>query len=104
MKNIFTLVAFTTLFSAPAFAGREEACQRKHSCFMALDGPERGMCESYVEGKSCFMALDGDDRGWCQVLNEGKSCFMSLDGHARDRCERGDFPEVHLYWQSCGQN
>ena len=51
--------------------------------------------------RSCFISLDGADRGWCQVLKEGKSCFMALDGVERERCERGRYPGKHLFWDRC---
>lgn len=79
-----------------------QACRGERSCFSALDGRERGLCEAYKEGRSCFSSLDGEDRGWCQVIVEGRSCFMSLDGEARERCEDGRYPAKHLYWKRCG--
>ncbi|OGR95887.1 MAG: hypothetical protein A2016_10935, partial [Elusimicrobia bacterium GWF2_62_30] len=79
-----------------------EACRGERSCFMALDGVDRQLCETYKEDKSCFMALDGADRGWCQVMKEGKSCFMALDGADEDLCEQGRYPRKHLFWARCG--
>jgi len=78
-----------------------QACRGERSCFMALDGEDRQLCEAYVEDKSCFMALDDAERGWCEVLKEEKSCFMALDGADQERCERGRFPGKHLFWQHC---
>jgi hypothetical protein len=81
---------------------RQDACEGKTSCFIALDGEERGLCQAYKEDRSCFIALDGEDRGWCEVIKENKSCFMALDGRAREKCEAGRFPRKHGYWASCG--
>jgi hypothetical protein len=81
---------------------RQEACDGKTSCFMALDGEERSLCEAYKENRSCFIALNGEERGWCEVMKEKKSCFMALDGRAREKCEMGIYPRKHLYWASCG--
>lgn len=80
---------------------RLRACRGEVSCFSALDGVERGLCQAYVEGKSCFMSLDGADRGWCQVLKEGSSCFQALDGREREACERDRYPGEHMFWRSC---
>ena len=99
---------------APVFADQEkgfsrrsnpimEACRGERSCFMALDGVDRQLCEAYKENKSCFMALDGADSGWCQVMKEGKSCFMALDGNDSERCERGHYPREHLFWDHCSK-
>lgn len=98
----FILVLLVSLMGTQVFAwDREQACRGEISCFIALDGPERGLCQAYVEGQSCFIALDGEDRGWCQVLKEGQSCFMALDGPARKACEDGYFPSSHTYWSTC---
>ncbi|MEM7023040.1 MAG: hypothetical protein AAF637_10660 [Pseudomonadota bacterium] len=76
-----------------------EICTGKQSCFMTFDGPERGFCQAYVEGKSCFMSMEGPvNIGWCQYLLEGKSCFMALDGKARKECEAGRIPKEHRHW------
>lgn len=76
-----------------------EICAKKKSCFMTFDGPDRGFCQAYVEGKSCFMSFnDAIDRGWCQHLREGKSCMMALDGDARRDCEAGRVPREHRRW------
>ena len=79
-----------------------EACRGERSCFMALDGVDRQLCEAYKENKSCFMALDGADRGWCQAMKEGKSCFMALNGADREQCENGYYPRKHMFWARCG--
>ncbi len=79
-----------------------EACRGERSCFMALDGVDRGLCEAYKENKSCFMALDGAERGWCEALKEKKSCFMALNGEDVELCERGRFPRKHMFWARCG--
>ena len=89
---------FSSRYSNPVM----EACHGERSCFMALDGVERQLCEAYKENKSCFMALDGADRGWCQALKEGKSCFMALDGAERELCEQGRYPRKHMFWARCG--
>ena len=78
-----------------------EACQGKRSCFMALDGKDRELCEAYKEDNSCAMSFDGADRGWCDVLKEGKSCFVALDGKDRYNCENDIYPAKHLFWAGC---
>lgn len=103
MKRLFgLLVVLAALggFSAQAQAQPlPEICAKKKSCFMTFDGPDRGFCQAYVEGKSCFMAFnDASDRGWCQHLREGKSCMMALDGDARRDCEAGRVPREHRRW------
>ncbi len=90
----------TTLTAGPLQAQRvPEICAQKRSCFMVFDGPERGFCQAYIEGRSCFMSFnDKVDRGWCQYLLEGRSCFMSLDGAERTKCEAGKIPKEHRHW------
>ncbi len=58
MRKIFVASLFVlSLFPTESFANRMEACRRERSCFMALNGVERGLCEAYVEGRSCFISL-----------------------------------------------
>ncbi|MFG1479232.1 hypothetical protein V5F53_11305 [Xanthobacter sp. V4C-4] len=91
---------FCMVLVSPAHAQpRPEICNRSKSCFMTFNGPDRGFCEAYVEGKSCFMAFkDAVDIGWCQTIREGKSCFMALNGQERAQCEAGRIPREHRYW------
>lgn len=106
MKRLLgLLVLLSVLGGFSAYAQPvPEICSKKKSCFMAFDGPDRGFCQAYVEGKSCFMSFnDASDRGWCQHLREGKSCMMALDGDARRACEAGRIPREHRHWMRlCG--
>lgn len=82
MRQLFILPVALSLF-LPAFVTHSfaqpqpDVCTGKRSCFMAFDGPDRGFCEAYVEGKSCFMALNGP---------------------ARTDCDAGRIPRAHRHW------
>lgn len=78
-------------------------CLGIRSCFSALDGKDRELCEVYKEDSSC-MFLDGADRGWCQVIKEGKSCFLALDGEDRDNCDKHIIPDDHYFWSGCSNS
>lgn len=84
-------------YKDPVQEKRCEVCREKGSCFIKLDGVERGLCEAYKEGKSCFMALNGTDRAWCEVLKEDKTCAV-LKGKDFDACEEDDIPKDHAFW------
>lgn len=102
MKALAAISALVMMvaFALPAASQTQpEICSGRKSCFMTFNGPERGFCQAYVEGKSCFMSMsDRTDVGWCQNIREGKSCFMALDGQARTDCEAGRIPREHRHW------
>lgn len=100
MKPLLALLMFVVSLAATPLNAQPlpEICTRKN-CVMAFDGPDRGFCQAYVEGRPCSMAFsDSFDRGWCQHLREGRSCTMGLDGQARQDCEANRIPREHRHW------